>query len=97
MKTNSQRRQNGIQRFLDEEVEVSENGSLSSDETEGSVLDQSLDGFINDATLASQQSPSGKKGSDSLIISILYLTCVYVCLSVCLSLNLLLRKDVLKI
>ncbi|KAJ8045988.1 Fanconi anemia group M protein [Holothuria leucospilota] len=55
------RRQNGVQRFLDEEVEVSENGSISSDETEGSVLDQSLDGFINDATLASQPSPSGRK------------------------------------
>lgn len=38
---------------MDEEAEVSDDEKVSSDE-EGSVLDHSLDGFINDATQMSQ-------------------------------------------
>ncbi|PIK51698.1 putative Fanconi anemia group M protein [Apostichopus japonicus] len=39
--------------FLDQEAAVSDDGKASSDE-EGSVLDQSLEGFINDATQMSE-------------------------------------------
>ena len=57
-----------IRGFLDEDAEVSDDEGCSSDES-GSDLDNSLDGFVNDASQLSQQSQAvNQTGISSLLL-----------------------------